>query len=340
MRRGGSNRTDRFYRESFSRIDIRPFDKKITPEDRLYFGGSCFAENLYGFWKERFLPASLSPFGSIYNPLSLKECFTLLASGRTIGPEELFFHRDLWNHSLFNSTVSSPDRDEMTERLNRKLMEGREKLKAASFLVLTLGTAYIYEEVSTGDVVSNCHRRPASDFRRRLLTVDECRKALEDLMTAVGELNPGVKMIISLSPVRHLRDDAAENSLSKAVLRCGIDAFLSDAEGDRAEANGSEAVYFPSYEILLDELRDYRWYADDLAHPSEAAVAYIMERFCETASGEYLEVYLKEAEKLRSLLNHRLRFPESPEGVKFTENREKALRKFAEKYPGTILPES
>ncbi len=330
MRRNSSAAQERFYGGTCSRVSIKSFAESITQEDRVYFGGSCFAENLFSFWKNRFLPCALSPFGSIYNPLSLKDCFTLLAEGRIISREEISFQNGLWTHPLFNSTVSHPDQDEFLNRLNTRVSEGRRRLNEASFLILTLGTAFVYGEKESGEVVSNCHRRPSTDFVRRQITVEECTAALCDLTAILREQNPELKIIISLSPVRHLRDDAAENSLSKAVLRCGIDAYLKRTE---------RAVYFPSYEILLDELRDYRWYESDLAHPGETAVAYIMDRFCEAAASPSLQEYLKEAEKLSGLLKHRLRFPDSPDGIKFISRKRRSLEEFGKKYPFCVLPE-
>ena len=324
-----------FYDRQFTRIAIKEFPDKMTPGDMLYFGGSCFAENLYTYWQDHFLPSVLSPFGSTYNPLSLRDSFTLLCEEGDIKEDELFFQRDLWSHSLFNTTVSRADKNELLNVLNLELRRHRELLMESGFLILTLGTAFVYEEISSGKVVNNCHKRAGSDFRRYAMKPENVAEALKELSNRVRSINPSLKIILSLSPIRHLRDNAAENSLSKAVLRCGIDDYLQSCEDDEP---GS--FYFPSYEILLDELRDYRWYADDLCHPSRAATSYIMERFCETAADKALLSYMDEAESLKNLLEHKLRFPDSPEAVGFTEKKEQKLRDFQNKYPMALPPVS
>ena len=274
---------------SLSCVDIPAFSHQIRPEEKLSFAGSCFASHLHSYWHSRFLPGLLSPFGNIYNPESLKEAFALLLSEREIREEDLFFHLSLWRHSLFDTFNTSEDKEELLSSLNTRLKEHRRELKKCSHLVITLGTAWVYREKSGGKTVNNCHKRPASDFSRSCLSVEEITSALETLCGAMASYVPGCRFILSLSPVRHLRDGAQENSYSKALLRCALEELCRQRE---------DAVYFPSYEIMMDELRDYRWYADDLAHPNDQAVRYIMERFCDAAGSDELKTYLKRAEKL------------------------------------------
>lgn len=332
-KKGSSRAQQKFYNSQFSKIKIDQFKQKIAPEDLLYFGGSCFAENLYTYWQDHFLPSALSPFGSTYNPLSLKESLNLLCNEKEVKEDELFYHNNLWSHSLFNTSLSRPDKEDLLSLINRKLCRHRKLIKEASVLVLTLGTAFVYEDISKGKIVNNCHRRPSSDFKRYMLSPEDVAAALGELSRSIRAINPSVKIILSLSPVRHLRDNAAENSLSKAVLRCGIDEYLKAGKEEKAPS-----FYFPSYEILLDELRDYRWYAEDLSHPSQEALSYIMERFCETAGDKSLLTYMDEAESLKNLLEHKLRFPESPDGLSFMEKKKQKLREFQKKYPISILP--
>ncbi|MDC7233132.1 MAG: GSCFA domain-containing protein [Spirochaetales bacterium] len=331
VRRGTSRAQEEFYSRGFSRVVIKETVHRIVPEDLLYFGGSCFAENLYSYWQDHYLPSVLSPFGSTYNPLSLRDCFSLLTEEYVIQNNELIQSGALWQHSLFNSTRGRENKEDLLAILNGELVRHRELLKESSCLVLTLGTAYVYEDIAAEKIVNNCHKRPAADFKRTILSPDAVSRALTDLAEKVRNVNSGIKMIISLSPVRHLRDDAAENSLSKAVLRCGIEEFL------QKDDNSS---YFPSYEILLDELRDYRWYADDLAHPSQQAVRYIMERFCESTGHERLINYLEDAASLKNMMTHRLRFPHSPEGRRFMEKRQNRMAAFQRKYPMAVIQES
>lgn len=319
-----------FYLNRFTRIKTEPFASKVTTEDSLYFAGSCFAENLSRYWKDNFLPAVLSLFGSSYNPASLRDGFSLLCGGDGIKEEELFCHKELWRHSLFDTAMTDTDRSLLYRRINRELATHRTLLAAADHLVLTLGTAFVYEDRKNGRIVNNCHKRSRQDFRRYALSADEISSALTELTSSVRSLNPGIRLILSLSPVRHLRDKGTENSLSKALLRCGMEEFLKTAE---------KAVYFPSYEIMLDELRDYRWYAEDMCHPSEEAVGYIMERFCEASADEDLREYLVKAGALRQILNHRILHPGTSESKSFIKQKAKKIQDFRERYPFACIYE-
>ncbi len=316
----------RFYSRCVTKVESLPLFPKspIKPGEPLFMAGSCFAAALYDWWKARYLPVHACPFGPSYNPLSIKEGFALLCSEKSIQQEELFIHQGLWRHKLYSPSAAGTDRTATLENMNRNLAQSRKALTESPFLILTLGTAFVYEEKSGDGVVNNCHKLPASNFKRRRLSPKEIEQALEETAALVKKLNPHIHIILTLSPVRHLRDKAEENSLSKALLRCGMEDFLQK-EKDRA--------YFPAYEILLDELRDYRWYADDLCHPSNTARDYIMERFCEAAGSPALRHYIKEAEKLRKLQNHRLLQPQSPQTETFLKSREKKLADFFQKYP-------
>ncbi len=322
MKRKGED----FYSRSVTRVKVSPLfsDLAIKPREPLFFAGSCFAAALRDWWKTRFLPAHDFPFNPVYNPLSLKEGFDLLCSEKSIGKEELFFHQGLWRHHLYSPSAAKKDRAECLDRMNNNLNQSRAALAKSSFLILTLGTAFVYEEKNGGRVVNNCHKRPGTNFNRRSLSSREISRTLEETAALIGKINPAIRIILTLSPVRHLRDRAEENSLSKALLRCGMEDFLKA---------GNNRVYFPSYEILLDEMRDYRWYAEDLCHPSSEAVNYIMERFCTAAASPALRAYLKEAENLQKLLNHRILQSQSSETANFLETRQRKKTAFFQKYP-------
>jgi lysophospholipase L1-like esterase len=310
-----------------TRVEIKKAAFPIGSGDLLYFGGSCFAENLHSYWQDHFLPCGLAPFGSTYNPASLRDSFRLICSESAVKEEELFLHNELWRHPLFNTLIVDKDATVLTRRINAELKAHRVLLKKTDHLVLTLGTAFVFEEKATQKIVNNCHKRPASEFQRYSLTSEEITKALKDLMKAVRGINPQVRLILTLSPVRHLRDKAWENSLSKALLRCGLDEYLK---------HDIESQYFPSFEIMMDELRDYRWYADDLVHPSETALGYIMEQFREFYGDKDLNIYLQEAETLAAMHRHRILHPDTAEGRKFNQNKESKTQEFIKRYPFCI----
>jgi hypothetical protein len=320
----------------FSPVEIPEPQTRIDVAETLYFGGSCFAENLFREWRAHFLPGNLSPFGSTYNPVSLAATIERLCGEREITDDEIFEHRGLWRHSLFNTLASRPGREEFLSHVNTELKTHREYLRSASRLVLTLGTAFVYREMSpraaagkTGEIVNDCHQRPSSEFSRSPLDSGKIVRALRSLRESLSALNPACSLMITLSPVRHLRDGAAENSLSKSLLRCGIQEYLKE---------DTSAWYFPSYEIMLDELRDYRWYASDLCHPSGEAASYIIERFFRSAGSPAFQSYLEEARKIKALKDHQIRFPDSPEAADFIAMRDARLGDFRARFPFARLP--
>ena len=320
--------SESFHSQAATVVNISPPPHRIVPEEGIYFAGSCFAAHLSDYWQNRFLRGRNSLFGNIYNPGSLARAFKLLCSDSLIQREDLFFQQDLWRHSLFDTAKTSDNREELLTDLNSKLDEHRIFLKTCSTLVLTLGTAWVYRETDTGQIVNNCHKRPGRDFSREQLSSEEIRESLETVRNEISGLNSSIKILWTLSPVRHLRDSAEENSLSKALLRCGIDEICRESKDD---------YYFPAYEIMMDELRDYRWYSEDLSHPSRLAVEYIMKRFCETAGTPELEEYLRDAEKIIKLQTHRVQFPASPRGEAFLEKRRSSAQQFQQKYPFASL---
>jgi hypothetical protein len=322
--------TRSFLDRSVSVVEVSDFPWQIKPEDKIFFAGSCFASHLHGYWQDHFLPGKLSPFGNTYNPESLKETFSLLLSGRTIKEKELFFHQGLWRHSFFDTLQTHPEKEILLFSLNDRMERAGDFLRQCSYVIATVGTAWVYREDATGKTVNNCHKRPGGEFSRICLQAEEIGTILRDFHKGLSAFAPGIRFILTLSPVRHLRDRAEENSLSKALLRCALDRLVREQD---------DCVYFPSYEIMMDELRDYRWYADDLTHPSDQAVRYIMERFCDAAGSPQLKGYLKDAEKLGRQRNHRLLFPDSTEGRKFRENLRIQTEQFRQSYPFSVFPE-
>lgn len=265
------------------------------------FMGSCFAEELERRYARYRLPCAPSPFGLIYNPLSMGHSLGHLLTGTLEG--EPFYHMDLWRHYAFHSSrcVKGREDDPSTaQRHFQALLErGSRELGKTDYLILTLGTAWVYRLKENRLTVNNCHRRDNRLFERVLysrIDGEEGTGTLGRSLDLWKEVNPGLKVILTLSPVRHLRDDGRENSLSKAILRC-LCAEL--------EENRDWIHYFPSYEIMMDELRDYRWYGDDMCHPSERAADYIISRFFSWCASDDLLNLLPEREKEFRRSQHR-----------------------------------
>lgn len=253
-------------------IEIEPLPRRIDYRSRILSIGSCFAENISRRLEQAKFHAAQSPAGIVFNPASIAGTVEMFAQRRTISPDELLQSGGgVWVHHDFHSSLSSTDRTQAAAAMQSAVDRGADLLRQADWVILTLGTAWVYRLRATGHIVANCHKRPAADFSREMLDCDATSAILDRL---IDQHLHDKNVILTVSPVRHLGDGLQQNSLSKATLRIAA---------QRCVDGHDNVFYFPSFEILNDDLRDYRFYADDMAHPSTAAVDYIWERFCETA---------------------------------------------------------
>lgn len=239
--------------------------------------GSCFSDNVGRRLAERGYRVTANPLGPVYNPLSLLAQARLIASGRTLQPSEMFEHQGLWRHFMSHTLLAAPTSEAAAEAINCKLTEARSRLTADTLLCITLGTAWVFElavdtgGMKAGEVVANCHKLPSQLFSRRLISPDEAYAATAE---AVRLLSPA-DTIVTVSPIRHLADGLDGNSLSKATLRLAAHRLTADG-----------AIYFPAFEALTDDLRDYRFYNPDMIHPTEQAADYVYLLFEDTFATE------------------------------------------------------
>ena len=278
-------------------IEIAPLGTKIGYENRILALGSCFAEHIAGRLAQAKFRVTANPSGILFNPLSIAATLRSYAGESPVQHSELGFDGELWFHYGFHGSFSAPEADQALAAMNAARKSGAEALRAADRIVLTFGTAWVYEH--DGAVVANCHRRPAAEFTRRRLGVDEIVTAFADLMA--GPLG-GREVILTVSPVRHLGDSLAGNAVSKATLRLAAEQLT-----ERFKCS----AYFPAFEILTDDLRDYRFYADDLVHPAPQAVAYVWEKFAPAVLTDEALRLLPEAEAIVAAAAHR---PRNPQG--------------------------
>lgn len=310
-----------FYNSIHTKIGHIDIPKFLEPESKLYFIGSCFSSNLYSALSKLYLNCHESPFGNVYNPASISKCINRVINMEKISNSEPIYINNLYQHHDFHSKIGNTNKNEYIANINKDLQNSYSFLSQANFLVITLGTAYAY--LKDGQVVNNCHKLPKKEFNRELLSIDEIVRGLDNSIINLKTINPKIEVIITLSPVRHLRDSFEENSLSKSILRVSINELQKK----------HKIHYFPSYEILLDELRDYRWYSKDLTHPSDMAVEYIIAKFLESCGSSSLKEYCINSNKLNSLLQHKIINPESETSKKFFETRKRKIAEFKKKYP-------
>ncbi|MBQ8271227.1 MAG: GSCFA domain-containing protein [Bacteroidaceae bacterium] len=235
--------------------------------------GSCFAQNIGKRLLDCKFNICCNPFGIIYNPLSIATVLQRIISGEPFDEQspELVECNEKWHSILHHGDFSRRTKSEIVGAINHSLQQAHKQIQQADIVTITFGTAYAYERRSDGLVVSNCHKLTASTFRRRLLSIEEITDRMSEAVRSIKELRPNVRFLFTVSPIRHLRDGAYDNQLSKATLLLSVEKLRTLFPED--------IIYFPAYEIMMDELRDYRFYAEDMTHPSYVAIEYIWQKF-------------------------------------------------------------
>lgn len=308
-------------------VQINPLDKRLTYKDSILFVGSCFADEMGRRCTERYFDTRVNPFGVLFNPCSISDCLGLL-EGYGINAEQCSFIPDdvietsggfcSFHH---HGSMARPTAQEFLDNANKVLADASDFYYREGWVVVTLGTAFIYTDKESGNVVANCHKLPADRFERTMISADQVYDALSQYVAA----RPNRQWIFTVSPVRHLADGLHANTLSKATLHLGIEKLVN---------RYPNAHYFPAYEILMDELRDYRFYADDMMHPSAQAADYIFERFMDFALADSDRPLLKEADKVRGMMQHRILNEGTAEAIRFEQQRKEVLESFLARIRG------
>ncbi len=294
-------------------VEMPKFKWQTGYSKKNLFVGSCFAENIGQKMAGLKFDVHINPFGILYNPASIAANIKLLLSGKKFTAEGLIFHNELWHSFLHHGRFSGAEKKQTLENINSKLQFSSAYLKNTDFIFITFGTSWIYEYKKNNQVVSNCHKIPASDFNRRRLGVNEISGEYAKLLPAIWDANPGCKIIFTVSPVRHWKDGAIENQRSKATLLLAIGEICNTFGPDRC-------AYFPSYEIMVDELRDYRFYADDMLHISETGIAHIWGLFEENLIDKESMALKPKIQKITKAYSHRPFNPFSGEYLNFLQS--------------------
>ncbi len=282
----------------------------IDHRHHLILTGSCFSENIAQRLAERKFSVLQNPNGILYDPRSITSAIISYIEKKTFNIEELYQQTDLWHSWQHHGSFSGTDPDQVISAINNAQTKAHEFLRNADWLMITLGSAYAYSLVSTGDPVANCHKAPAGLFRKELLTIEQIKSALDTCIHRVFHFNPRVRILFTVSPVRYIRDGLVENNLSKARLIEVVQQLVS--KFDRIH-------YFPSYELVNDVLRDYRFFKEDMVHPSEQAIDYVFGEFAKACFNADTTSLVAEIQQLNSALMHKPHFPASEAHQRFRE---------------------
>jgi hypothetical protein len=292
-----------------TRVSIPAFNWKTGYQNKHVFMGSCFTENVGQKMADLKFPVDINPFGILYNPMSVANGLHRLLIPRPFTPDDLVEQNGLWHSFMHHGKFSDTDKHKMLEAVNKRLQDSSDFLLSADFLFITFGTAWVYHYKKTGQIVSNCHKIPAADFNRRRLSVHEIVDRYQTLLPEIWRANPNLKIVFTVSPIRHWKDGAVENQRSKATLLLAVD--------DLQNSFPKACAYFPSYEIVMDELRDYRFYAADMLHISDVAVGHIWQLFEAHLIDEQSRRLAQRVEKIRNAAAHRPINKSTPGFTKF-----------------------
>ncbi|WP_339918723.1 GSCFA domain-containing protein [uncultured Flavobacterium sp.] len=289
-----------------------PIPKNTQPIDynsKIISLGSCFAVNMSEILDYFKFQNSCNPFGILFHPPAIERLIAFAVSQKVFTEADIFFYNERWHCYDAHSDLSNPDPIALINDLNTIIQSTWKQLSEATDIIITYGTAWVYRNNENSAIVANCHKVPQKQFEKQLLSIEVIQKSIQNTIHLIQSINPEVKIIVTVSPVRHIKDGFVENQLSKSHLISAIHGAFS--------LQVSAFNYFPSYEIMMDELRDYRFYADDMLHPSQLAIDYIWKRFKETNISETALSIMEEVETIQKSLSHKPFNPDSESHQKF-----------------------
>ncbi len=305
-----------------TQVPISTATKPIDYNCKIILLGSCFAENIGDKFEYYKFQNAVNPFGIIFNPVSIEKMISKVVTATVFTEADIFFYNERWHSFDVHSDLSNESKEELLTSLNSILKQTKKQLQAASQVIITYGTSWVYRNIESNEIVANCHKVPQKEFKKELLSIETIKESIKQTIQFIHSLNPDSNIIFTISPVRHIKDGFVENQWSKANLISGIHQVLSQSE-----------TYFPSYEIMMDELRDYRFYAEDMLHPNQVAIDYIWERFKETSISKTAFPIMDEVESIQKSLSHKPFNPKAESHLKFELKRKEKITKLVSKYP-------
>lgn len=309
------------------------FSKKsnnlIDYESNILLIGSCFSENIGKKLDYFKFQNTRNPFGILFNPKAIETLIENTVQEKVYQDSDVFFHNEQWHCFDAHSKLSSSANEDLLNQLNRQIDLTAKQLRNTTHAIITLGTAWVYRHIESDKIVANCHKVSQKEFKKELLSIDSIFESLQNIISLIKSVNSKATIIFTVSPVRHLKDGFSENTLSKSHLISAIHQFLYSSN---RSLSGVEA-YFPSYEILMDELRDYRFYGEDMIHPNQTAIDYVWERFKSVWISEDSFRTMEAVDTIQRGLQHKPFNPNSEAHQKFLQNLESQKEAVSRQFP-------
>lgn len=305
-------------------IDIKSPDPKIGYNDNLFIIGSCFTEHMGSRLSQLKFPVMQNPSGILFDPVSICRNLEAYMDDAPFPEEKLVYLNELWQSWEHHSIFSGLDKQQIVHKINDSRNAARTSLQRSKWLIITPGTSFSYQLKETGEGVANCHRAPAQWFNKHLLGIDEIYSLFEKCIDRLFDFNKDLKIIFTVSPVRHIRDGVITNNLSKARLIESVHNLVSRYD---------RIFYFPAYELVIDVLRDYRFYDSDMVHPNYAATEFVFEKFCANYIEQGSLEMMKEIKNIVTAYHHKPFQAATNAHHQFLKAYRTRIKRFQEKYP-------
>ena len=309
----------------------KSFSKKIVHADPLLLVGSCFTEQIGNKLAAHKFTVLENPNGILFNPVSIAQAVHSYVDGKIYTDKDLFFHSELWGCWQHHTKFSRLNKEDALTAINESQQKANAFIKKAKWILLTLGSAFVYEYTGdgNGEVVANCHKVPADKFNRRLLKTEEVSAVLQQMISKVKTVNPFVNFIFTISPVRHLREGFIENNRSKAALIQAVHSLT----------NNEDVFYFPAYELVIDDLRDYRFYKADLVHPNDQAIDYVFEKLMQATFNDSAKQLFEKIKDVVKAKEHKVFQEETAAHQKFRSTYFNRCKQLKDEFPFLELQE-
>jgi len=299
------------------------FSTTIHHHHKLFLIGSCFTENIGTKLKQHKFEVLENPNGILFNPASIVKSLQSYITNRRYEENDLFYQNECWNSWEYHSRFSHPDKATCLKAINQSQQAAHTFILKTDWIFITVGSAFVYEH-ENNEVVANCHKVPTDRFKKKLMSVHEVYASFKQMLNDLFTVNTAVKIIFTISPVRHLRDGFVENNRSKSTLIQAIHQLIEE------EAN---AFYFPAYELIIDDLRDYRFYAEDMVHPNYAATNYVWEKLVFTCMDDDSKKLMRELNIISAARNHKPFNPGSEQHQKFLQINLEKISQLSRQFP-------